>query len=80
MRAATAAFAMRAADGRTWASGEASPMRLEQGRPVRLLSVPLAEAPEGENELVLTVRDEVARQTFEAREPFRVLPPSADRP
>jgi hypothetical protein len=55
-------------------------MRLEQGRPVRLLSVPLAEAPEGENELVLTVRDEVARQTFEAREPFRVLPPSADRP
>jgi hypothetical protein len=80
MRSATAAFVMRSADGREWASGEASPMRLEEGRPVRLLTVPLAEAPEGENELVLTVRDEVSRQTLEAREPFRVLPPPADRP
>ena len=41
-------------------------------RPTRLVSLPLAEAPLGEQELVLTVRDEISGRTFEAREPFGV--------
>ena len=41
------------------------------------MSLPLSEAPEGESELVLTVRDEVSGRTLEAREPLRVEPPAA---
>ena len=47
-------------------------MDLESGRPTRLVSIPLSEAPEGESELVLAVRDEVSGRTLEASEPFRV--------
>jgi VWFA-related protein len=71
---ATAAFVARSADGREWARGGAVPMSLESGKPTRLVSLPLTEAPPGENEVVLTVRDEVWGRTFEAREPFRVEP------
>jgi hypothetical protein len=55
-------------------------MSLETGTPTRLISIPLSEAPEGESELVLTVRDEVSGRTLEAREPFRVDPPAAAPP
>lgn len=65
---------MRTADGETWASGAPLPMSVEAGKPWRLVSVPLAEAPPGESEIVLTVRDEVSDRTFEAGEPFRVEP------
>jgi hypothetical protein len=71
----TAGFVVRSADGREWASGAAVPMNLVSGKPTRLVSVPLAEAPPGESEIVLTVRDEVSGRTFEAREPFRVETP-----
>jgi hypothetical protein len=78
---ATARFAVRSADGREWASGAASAMALESGKPARLVSIPLSEAPAGESELVLTVRDEVSGRTFESREPFRVEGrPPADSP
>ena len=75
---ATASFAVRSADGREWASGAATAMSLDTGMPTRLVSIPLSEAPEGESELILTVRDEVSGRTLEAREPFRVdrLPPA----
>jgi VWFA-related protein len=69
---ATAGFVARTADGREWASGAETAMSVESGKPTRLVSVPLADAPEGESELVLTVRDEVSGRSFEAREPFRV--------
>ena len=69
---ATASFAVRSADGRAWASGAATAMDLGSGKPTRLVSIPLSEAPEGESELVLAVRDEVSGRTLEAREPFRV--------
>jgi len=69
---ATAGFTARSADGREWASGAPVAMNLEGGMPTRLVSIPLSEAPEGENELVFTVRDEVSGRTLEAREPFRV--------
>jgi VWFA-related protein len=69
---ANASFVVRSADGRQWAGGAPTAMSLESGKPTRLVSVPLAEAPEGENELVLTVRDQVSGRTFEAREPFHV--------
>ena len=72
---ATAAFVVRSADGREWGSGRPREMSLDAGKPTRLLSIPLAEAPVGESELVLTVRDEVSGRTFEAHEPFRVEPP-----
>jgi hypothetical protein len=49
-------------------------MNLEAGKPTRLVGLPLADAPLGESEIVLTVRDEVSARTFEAREPFRVTP------
>ena len=71
-RRATASVVARSADGREWASGTPAAMALESGTPSRLVSIPLADAPPGENELVLTVRDEVSGRTFEAREPFRV--------
>ena len=74
---ATASFAARSADGREWASGTATAMSLETGTPTRLVSIPLSEAPEGESELVLTVRDEISGRTLEAREPFRIEPPAA---
>jgi VWFA-related protein len=69
---ATAAFLVRGADGREWASGTAVAMSPEAGVPTRLLSLPLADAPVGEQQLVLTVRDEVSGRTFEAQEPFGV--------
>ena len=59
-------------------------MSLETGTPTRLVSIPLSEAPEGESELVLTVRDEISGRTLEAREPFRVdggqIDPSGGQP
>jgi hypothetical protein len=64
---ATAAFVARSADGREWASGEPTAMNVEAGKPTRLVSLPLAEAPPGENGIVLTVRDEVSGRAFEAR-------------
>jgi VWFA-related protein len=73
-RRAVAGFVVRSADGREWASGPATPMSFEAGKPARLVSLPLAEAPPGENEIVLTVRDEVSGRSFEAREPFVVGP------
>ena len=80
---ATASFAVRSADGREWARGAAIGMALDSGKPTRLVSIPLSEAPEGESELVLTVWDEVSGRGLEAREPFRVerggnLPPPRD--
>jgi hypothetical protein len=71
---ATAGFSVRSADGREWASGAPAAMNLEAGKPTRLVSLPLAEAPPGESEIVVTVRDEVSGRTLEAREPFRVEP------
>ena len=50
---ATASYRARSRDGREWASGPATEMHVEGGRATRLLSVPLADAPAGENELVL---------------------------
>jgi hypothetical protein len=47
-------------------------MDVETGRLTRLLNLPLGEAPPGEHELVVLVRDEVSGASFEAREPFRV--------
>jgi VWFA-related protein len=71
---ATAAFTVRSADGHEWAGGPAVEMQPEAGGPTRLVSLPLADAPLGEHELVLSVRDQVSGRTFEAREPFRVGP------
>ena len=50
-------------------------MAIEYGKPTRLVSIPLAQAEPGDNELVLTVRDEVKGSSFEARERFHVEPP-----
>jgi hypothetical protein len=79
---AVAGFVVRSADGREWASGAPTAMSVEAGKPTRLVSVPLADAPPGESEIVLTVRDEVSGRTFEVREPFRVERPlpAADPP
>jgi VWFA-related protein len=71
---ATAAFVVRSADGREWASGAPTAMNVEAGNPTRLVSLPLDDAPPGENEIVLTVRDAISGRTFEAREPFRIEP------
>jgi VWFA-related protein len=68
----SARFVARSVDGREWAAGELPALGAEGDGTVRLVGIPLAEAPAGENELQLTVRDEVSGHTFEAREPFRV--------
>jgi VWFA-related protein len=68
----------RAADGTEWVSGELPALGAET---VRLVSIPLARAPVGESELLLTVRDLVSGRSFEAREPFRIeAAPSAPSP
>jgi hypothetical protein len=69
---ATAAFAARSRDGREWASSPAIAMNVDGGHVTRLLNLPLADAPAGEQELVVSVKDELSGATFEAREPFRV--------
>ena len=69
---AQAGFVVRSLDGREWASGPATAMNVDGGKVARLLSVPLAEAPPGEQELILRVKDEVSGATLETREPFRV--------
>jgi VWFA-related protein len=74
---AAASFVARSSDGRQWASGPPVEMKTDAGRLVRLVSLPLTDAPLGESEIVLTVRDDVSRSAFEAREPFRVLPGDA---
>ena len=73
---ATVGFVVRS-EGREWATGPATAMNVESGRPTRLIALPLAGAPAGESEIQLTVRDEVSGRTFEAREPFRVEPAAA---
>ena len=69
---AQAGFVVRSLDGREWASGPATAMNVDGGKVARLLSVPLADAPPGEQELILRVKDEVSGATLETREPFRV--------
>ncbi len=69
---ATTSFGVRSSDGQEWATAPAAAMQEEGGRLVRLVSIPLAQAPAGENELLLTVRDDVSGRSFEIREPFRV--------
>ena len=54
------------------------------GAVMRFMGINLSEAPPGEYELVVSVRDEVAGKTIEDREPFVLVPPfstsaSADR-
>jgi VWFA-related protein len=68
----------RGADGREWVKGEMPELGAET---VRLVGFPLAGAPTGESELLLTVRDEVSGRTFETREPFRIVAaPSPSQP
>ena len=69
---AQAEFVVRTREGREWASGPATAMNLERGRPTRLVSVPLAGAAVGEHELVVRVKDEITGGSFEVREPFRI--------
>jgi hypothetical protein len=40
----------------------------------------LADAPEGNYEILMTIRDELAGQSMEIREPFVVGPPLAEQP
>ena len=68
----SARFVAHSAEGREWASGLVGAKDAENADPARLVSIPLGQAPEGENELVLSVRDEISGRTYEAREPFRV--------
>ncbi len=68
----SASFVARSAQGREWAAGPVGAPDAEDADPVRLVSIPLGQAPEGENELLLSVRDEVSGRTYEVREPFRV--------
>ncbi len=68
----SARFVARSAEGREWAKGAVGAKDAENADPGRLVSIPLAEAPVGENEIVLSVRDEISGRSYEAREPFRV--------
>ena len=65
-------FTARSLEGQEWMREDGVAMNVEGSRVSKLLSLPLADAPPGEHELVLRVKDEVSGATFEAREPFRV--------
>jgi hypothetical protein len=71
---AAAEFRVRSAQGSEWARGAVAGTQLDASGPTLLVSLPLSQAPPGENELVLTVHDGVSGRSFEAREPFEVTP------
>jgi hypothetical protein len=70
---ATAEFTVRSAQGVEWARGATTAMRSDQRGPTLLVSLPLEQAPVGENQLLLTIRDAFAGRTFEVSEPFEVI-------
>jgi VWFA-related protein len=68
----SASFRVRAAGGREWAAGSFDAVPGAQQRTEWLVSVPLNQAPAGESELILSVRDLVSNRSFESRELFSV--------
>jgi VWFA-related protein len=69
----SAGFEVRRADGTSVMRVEPTPMRpTSLGKLSRIVVAPLRGAAPGDYELVLQLRDEVAGQALEAREPFSV--------
>jgi hypothetical protein len=81
----TGAYKIVRPDGSVLKRAEPTPIRpTSLGAVMRFMGVNLSEAPPGEYELVLTVRDEVAGKSIEDRQAFTIVPPlaataSADR-
>jgi VWFA-related protein len=74
----SAGYEIKAADGRVVASVPASVIQpTSLGRLSRIVGTPIEDVAPGEYELLLSIRDEIAGKTLEAREPFVVLAPGA---
>lgn len=69
-----AGYEIRRAGGTPLVRAEPTPIQPSSlGRISRLIAAPLWRVPPGRYELVLRLRDEVARQDLEVREPFEVV-------
>ncbi|MGE0455374.1 MAG: VWA domain-containing protein [Vicinamibacteria bacterium] len=76
----SASYEIKAKDGRLVASVPASQIQpTSLGKLSRIVGSPIEGIEPGDYELVLSIRDEIAGKTIEAREPFVVVPPGAPK-
>jgi VWFA-related protein len=72
----SAGVELRRVSGEVVRKGESTPIAPDsRGRIVRLIGLSVSGLPEGDYELVLSLRDEVAGALLERREPFSLLTP-----
>jgi hypothetical protein len=68
-------FTIRRQDGSVFSQNAATVINpTSLGKVTRLMGTPLAGAPPGDYELVLTFQDEIGGKTIEMKEPFTVVP------
>jgi len=76
----SASYEIRAKDGRVVVSVPASQIQpTSLGKLSRIVGSPIDGVEPGDYELVLSIRDEIAGKTLEAREPFVVVAPGAPK-
>jgi hypothetical protein len=69
-------YLVRRPDGSVFTSMEPTMINpTSLGKVTRLFGFKLADAPPGDYEILMTIRDELAGQSMEIREPFTVGPP-----
>ena len=72
----TQGYVVRRADGSVFTGMEPSVIKpTSLGQVTRMFGFRLTDAPPGDYEIVMAIRDELAGQSFEMREPFKVGPP-----
>jgi hypothetical protein len=72
----TQGYIVKKPDGSTFTAMEPSPINpTSLGQVMRTFGFKLADAPVGDYELVMAIRDDLAARSFELHEPFRVVEP-----
>jgi hypothetical protein len=72
-------YLVRRPDGSILTSMEPTPINpTTLGKVTRMFGFRLGDAPPGEYEILMTIRDDLAGQSMEIREPFTVGPPLAN--
>jgi VWFA-related protein len=74
-------YVVRRSDGSVLTATEPSMINpTSLGKLTRMFGFRLADAPQGDYEILMTIRDELAGQSMEIREPFVVGPPLPEQP
>ena len=72
----TQGYVVTRPDGSVFTAMEPSPINpTSLGQVARMFGFKLANAPVGDYEIVMAIRDDLAGRSFELREPFRVMEP-----